>query len=229
MRPADGPWVDAWLSQGRWSRYLTQTGGDRVLALELYEWNTQLSAALQRDLAHLEIALRNGYDTAASTYWSGPGHWLRDDAPQVFSPVLRSKRARSGARYQVDVNKRPREIVNQAVRDAGGPTAPTGKVVAQLSFGFWRYLSSSAHEKTLWVPLLHHAFPPATNRPNIDGQVGRLHSLRNRVAHHEALLNEDLPARFGDLIAVAMQLNTELGHYLQATSVVDSLLSQRPG
>jgi hypothetical protein len=32
-------------------------------------------------------------------------------------------------------------------------------VVAELSLGFWRYLSVKRHEKHLWVPYLHHAFP----------------------------------------------------------------------
>lgn len=147
----------------------THAGGDRARAL--YEWNAQVSAALQRDLAHLEVALRNAYDTAASAHSPRPGHWLRDDAARLFAPLLRTKK-KNGQKYQVDVNRKQRAIIAQAVRDAGGPQVAPGKVVAQLNFGFWRYLSSSAHEKTLWVPLLHHAFPVGTRRADVDGRVG---------------------------------------------------------
>jgi hypothetical protein len=36
----------------------------------------------------------------------------------------------------VDVNRESREIIETAVRDAGGPSAPSGKVIANLTFGF---------------------------------------------------------------------------------------------
>jgi hypothetical protein len=96
-------------------------------------------------------------------------------------------------------------------------------------FGFWRYLSSAAHEKTLWVPALHRAFPPGTNRAtHVDGPVGRLHDLRNRVAHHEPLLTTDVAGRLSDLIGVAARLDLHLGQHVQATSTVSSLLDTRP-
>lgn len=227
----DGPWVDAWLSPARLSRYLSCASGDRARAAALYEWNAQVSAALHRDLAHLEVALRNAYDAAATSHWTGPGHWLLNDAGQVFAPVRRTKHTyRSGIRatYQVDINEKPRDLIARAVRDAGGFAATAGKVVAELNFGFWRYLSSSAHEKTLWVPLLHHAFPQATNRADIDSRVGRLHALRNRVAHHEPLLSEDLPARLEDLLTVTGLLHPQLAAHVSATSQVPSLVQARP-
>lgn len=54
-----GPWLEAWLSPERPATYLTAAGGDRTLALELYEWNIAVAAAALHDLAHLEVALRN--------------------------------------------------------------------------------------------------------------------------------------------------------------------------
>jgi hypothetical protein len=116
--PTDGSWVDLWLGTPRLGRYLTAAGGDRALALALYEWNAQISSALQRDLAHLEVALRNAYDRAA-TSWGGQGHWLRDGYTQVFAPVYRQ---RDG--HPIDINRQAREQVAQAILAAGGPTAP---------------------------------------------------------------------------------------------------------
>ncbi|WP_232807276.1 hypothetical protein [Geodermatophilus chilensis] len=96
-------------------------------------------------------------------------------------------------------------------------------------FGFWRYLSSAAHEKTLWVPALHHAFPSGTDRAaHVDGPVGRLHDLRNRVAHHEPLLTTDVAGRLSDLTGVAARLDPRLGQHLLATSTVSNLLATRP-
>jgi hypothetical protein len=101
-------------------------------------------------------------------------------------------------------------------------------VIAELPFGFWRYLSSAAHEKTLWVPCLHRVFPAGTDRRDVDRPVGRLHQLRNRVAHHEPLLRTDVPGRLDDLIRLASMINPELGQYLAATTTVTSWLDRRP-
>lgn len=62
--PPVGPWVEQWLSAPRFVVYVAAADGDSERALALYEWNAQISAALLRDLAHLEVGLRNAYDRA---------------------------------------------------------------------------------------------------------------------------------------------------------------------
>ncbi|MFD4790554.1 hypothetical protein ACFWN1_26580 [Streptomyces sp. NPDC058459] len=130
------------------------------------------------DLGHVEVALRNAYSGALDATWSGTGHWLDDPA----SPLLRTKRGGPRGPRQVDINDKPRRAIDSA-RSRYGVQAPPGKIIADLSLGLWRYLSSSAHEKTLWVPHLHRAFPAGTNRGTVDRAIGDLHGLRNRAAH----------------------------------------------
>jgi hypothetical protein len=86
-----------------------------------------VSAACQRDLAHLEVALRNAYD-AAIVANTPPGlpHWATN--PYRLFPV-RWRAARDGTR--IDANRSPREQIERAVREAG-PGAPSGKVIAEL-------------------------------------------------------------------------------------------------
>ena len=228
VAPSDGPWIDPWLSTARLSRYLGAAGGDRARALELYEWNAQLSSVFHRDLAHFEIALRNAYDGAAGASWGGTGHWLLNGSTTVFKPLMRTRRLASGT-VKADINKRSREQIREAISKSGGATAATpGKVVAELSFGFWRFLSSSAHEKTIWVPFLHQAFPPKTVRSNIDGAIGRLHTLRNRIAHHEHLLNEDVVARSSDLLGIVRSLSPDLENHIASTTQITALVGIRP-
>ena len=218
-----GPWVEAWLSPPRFGIYLSAGGGDRSLALELYEWNAEMSAALQHDLAHLEVALRNAYDVAlAPAAGAGKSHWTLD-AGKLF-PVSWQK-AKDGT--YVDRNKAPRDQLAKAVQ-AAGPSAPSGKVIAELTFGFWRYLSTRAHHQHLWIPYLHKAFATGTSRPQVDKPIGRLHKLRNRVAHHEPLLRQDLAQRHADLLSIAALISSELHAYVLAHSRVPSLLLERP-
>lgn len=213
-----------WLSTARLGPYLAATGNDLDAALRLYEWNASISAAMVHDLGHLEVALRNAYDAAITSMWPGPGHWSCE-GHVLFAPEFR--RRRGGRR--VDVNKRRREDLAQAIEKAGGLTAPPGKVIAELMFGFWRYLTSRAHEKSLWIPYLHRAFPRGTDRQrDVDQRVVRLHELRNRVVHHEPLLSADLQGRRDDLLAVAELLDTNLHRFIVATSTVPQLLAARP-
>lgn len=158
----DGQWIDMWLGPDRLSNYLAATSGDRSRALALYEWNADIaSEALRRDLCHLEIGLRNAYDAALRNHWQGPTDWTSDPAA-VFPPAwsTRGGNKTPNPKAKVDLNKQPRELLTQARRKAGGPAAPTGKVVAELTLGFWRYLSLGRHEKRLWVPCL-----PTRSRP----------------------------------------------------------------
>jgi len=188
---------------------------------------------LQHDLAHLEVALRNSYD-AAIVANTPPGlpHWTTD--PYRLFPV-RWRAARDGTR--VDANRSPREQIERAVREAG-PGAPPGKVIAELMFGFWRYLSTAAHHHPLWIPYLHTAFAPGTSRRAVDRPVGRLHQLRNRIAHHEPLLRRNaatgvlslttqhLVDRHADLLTVAELISPDLRDYIAATSTVRAQIDQ---
>lgn len=129
---------------------------------------------------------------------------------------------------QVDINAKPRQNLDRAVREAGGRQATPGKVVAQLMFGFWRYLSSNAHEVALWRPYLHHAFPPGTARNQVDIPIGELHGLRNRVAHHEPVLAVDLQQANAQLLQVAGLVDPQLAVYIQSSSRVTALTNVRP-
>ncbi|TCO23391.1 Abi-like protein [Kribbella steppae] len=223
LPPPAGPWVQRWLSPARLAKYRTATDCDLQRALQLYEWNAKISAALMRDLGHVEIGLRNAYAEVIEHYWSGtPDHWTRS-AATLFRPVYRMRDGEP-----VDINRQQRAQLEEACARVG-PDGPPGKVIAELTFGFWRFLSSSAHEKTVWVPFLHRAYPPGTNRKrDVDSRVATLNRLRNRVAHHEPLIGENLPREAAKVSALAGLLDPELGAYVAATSDVPGLLLARP-
>ncbi|MBS9375979.1 hypothetical protein GON09_005000 [Rhodococcus sp. B50] len=95
----------------RLSTYTSRCGNDPYLALELYKWNLQLSAAFQQVLAVTEVALRNAIDeqlriwNAAQPRRSEPGSshvqrggsygqdWLIDAARPLNSLTRDSRRS----------------------------------------------------------------------------------------------------------------------------------------
>lgn len=226
----DGQWVDDWLSGERLSTYLFAATGSRTKALALYEWNSEVAAAVHTDLCHLEIGLRNAYDNALRTHWQGSADWTASPHA-MFPPTWRNRGGRGTGKpkARVDVNRKPRELLVKARVDAGGPTVTSGKVIAELSFGFWRYMTTAVHEKQLWVPYLHHAFPAGTDRSkDVDVRIERIHKLRNRVAHHEPLLRTNLSVSLTDIIDLATLISSDLGAYIDTTTSLRDVLTRRP-
>ena len=84
-------------------------------------------------------------------------------------------------------------VARQQATDGGQHPVVPGKVVAELHFGFWRYLLASKYYTALWVPALSAAFPhlPVRDRKSASANrmvfdaLGNLNKARNRVAHHE--------------------------------------------
>ncbi|MDT3396139.1 hypothetical protein RKE29_05705 [Streptomyces sp. B1866] len=79
-----------------------------------------------------------------------------------------------------------------------------GDIIAQLSFGFWRYLLASRYTHTLWMDALRHAFPHLVPQDlgTVERPVHRLHLLRNRIAHLEPVFANNIGLDVQDMTAV---------------------------
>lgn len=227
-------WIESWLGSVRFERYLSAADGDRNKALELYEWNVTLGQALMHDIAHFEIAMRNAYDSAISSRWDGSAHWLLDPESPAVIPIWRIKREQSGLKRGSDVNYLNRRNVDSAIRKCGGVNATSGKVIAELSFGFWRQLTASSHEKSLWVPYLHHAYTRGTQRKDVHEVIGNINAVRNRIAHHEPIYDRvRVPAQepmqlYTDLMNVLQKLSPDVYWHVESTSTVITVIGKRP-
>src|ERR1700694_4376445 len=97
----------------------------------------------------------------------------------------------------------------------GRGSSSVGKLVAELSFGFWTGLVGRQYEQTLWVPGLYRAFPNATRivtagpegskkvklkRSQIAERLDAIRKLRNRIAHHEPIWDLGLQDRYREII-----------------------------
>jgi hypothetical protein len=227
-------WIDAWLGAPRFKKYVSLCGNDRARALATYEWNVALGQSLMRDIAHFEVALRNAYDAAFSTRWTDPNHWLLSPSSPVVMPIWRVKPDRTGLKRGTDVNYINRKAVDSAIKKCGGVNAQPGKVIAELSFGFWRSLTTASHEKSIWVPYLHGAYPKGTRRSVVDNDIADINEVRNRIAHHEPIFDRHRnptqePAEVrAALVKLLTMLSPDAASHLVASSTVTTVLSQRP-
>lgn len=137
--------------------------------------------------------------------------WLDDPAGELHS----------AAREEIDKGKR-------RLRQAGAQLLP-GKIVAELSFGFWRFLLARRYTASLW-PAMRPAFPhlPSRDRLLLEEPVARLHKLRNRLAHHEPLIAEPLGARYVDLLTVVGYVDPALRQWVDGGNSLTATLATRP-
>ena len=158
--------IERFVSRERLKRYLAATAHNLEDAASLYEQNVALSEMTFGLLHGLEVAIRNSMHDQLTAHFGTP-RWY------AFAPL---------SAYSQDK-------VQAAIRDAGGPTASPGKVVAELMFGFWTDLTAQRYHWSLWQPCLNAAFPGVRlARPVIHRRLEAVRWLRNRVAHHEPIL-----------------------------------------
>lgn len=203
------------LSPERLSTYLAAAHGDHAAALRLYVWNTDISAAFYGPLQALEIVVRNAFHRELAAVY-GPA-WY--DNPQV--PLTPFARARI-----VDAK--------DALRRAGRPLDP-GRIVAELSFGFWERLLTHGppgklnYEMALWRPALHRAFPNSRRRRvDVHKPIPALRDLRNRIAHHEPIFARPLAAEYQTILEVTGWICADTRAWVVHHSTVPAVLTARP-
>lgn len=208
-------WIAA-LSPARFATYLSAASGDEERGLRLYRWNSRIAAAWMPDLALIEVALRNAIH---DTLTSGTGHadWWNHLA--------------------ID-NKTERNIdeASQRITRQHGRATP-GHIVADLSLGNWvRLLGTGGRKhglavdyvKTLWRPHLGPRFAAAANRQDMHRRTEEMRIFRNRIAHHEPLLNANLAGLHQDALALLSIISPVLAQDVATTSLVPGLLQNRP-
>ena len=220
--------IAAYLSTPRLSPYLAATNDNLKDALRLYDWNVAMSGAFYETLHQFEVVLRNAIDEQLSAW----------NATQV-------ERA-TGRRHSRDWLMDPSRLLQRLTRDnipkaqqhartalrAAGRRPGHADVLAQLSFGTWRFLlpDHDSGRQLLWRQALSSAFPNLTMAPQaLVDHVDRIHKLRNRIAHLEPLLDGSMIAdRFGRLRAVAAAIDPIAENWIVSRQRVTPVLKERP-
>lgn len=166
------------LSPARINRYLVATRGNTRKAMTLYRLNLKLSQEFFTVISCFEIVLRNKIDKLCTDTIGAD--WLRQGA-------LQNGTFDNGHCYQTKQN------INVAVRKLGN-SYTHNKLVAELGFGFWRYLFAQKQFSATGKILLR-IFPskpistPTTqyNQNYVFNQLAKINRFRNRIAHHEPI------------------------------------------
>ncbi|EGD55262.1 hypothetical protein [Gordonia neofelifaecis] len=204
------------LSRPRLRSYLEAAHGDLSSAVRLYEWNTVVSGAALATVAMVEVITRNALD-AQLTAWA-----QRRGEESWFETIPLE------ARGLGDLDRAQR-----AVESRGISAGQHGKVVAELTFGFWRYIVAQRYLTSLWVPALNKAFPYGyrdirERRRAVERHLVALTVLRNRVAHHEPIHRRDLGADLRAAVELTTWVHPDAGAWVGARSPLQTVLEHRP-
>lgn len=189
--------LEKYISGERLAAYHRISRGDQWVALKLYEKNAQLSGALYPVIQGLEITVRNSIHNLMSD---------RLGTDQWYDRFAFGNSERAGL-----------DDAKETLRGKGQPTTP-GRVVSELTFGFWVKLTGRIYEAELWAPHLNRIFPIRVNRAVVHERLVQLKTLRNRIAHHERIIGRTrtLPTEYADTIEAIRWINPTVADWVDS-------------
>lgn len=240
------------ISKQRLTPYLEHSFDDEDGAVRLYQLDRRLSAELFYEIGIIEVALRNAVDRYLSgkygeTWISNLALPIDHRTSENFHDAWESLPAPHRAE-NMERNKKLKGRILAAsmfrtwsnLFDKGGPS------------GFSAPRDWSNHDLIWTAEALKSVFPGAArlagrngeqlNRDWVHRKVKEVHVLRNRIAHHESLINgyplpgqenvEGTPKKmsategFKACRTLAKMIDGDLARYLEKTSEARDLLTQ---
>lgn len=201
--------LKASLSEPRFATYLKKASGDATFALTLYLYNSRLAKSFLFPLSVAEVTLRNAVDGVLLQMFGAAWHQDADFRDNVLTPE--SLGALEKAIDRARSNER-------------------GKVIAELTFDFWSNLFRNEYAD-LWRTKANIAFPGLAHgegRHEIQVLVREINRLRNRVAHHEPILDMNVPDLHSKIIKLVELRCQVTAGWMRHHSTVSVVMRSRP-
>lgn len=166
------------MSATRMARYMAACGHTSKRAMTLYRKNLRLSQELYTVISCFEVTLRNSINRQFFSQYGND--WLMDSVS--FGGMFDNVNCRH-----------TKKIINNAIIRLSYSYTHT-KLLAEMDFGFWRYLFAQPQFYSSGQTLLKifPAKPSSTQRIQYNhtfvfNLLGNINELRNRIAHHEPI------------------------------------------
>lgn len=166
------------ISAPRMSRYLSACSGDTRESMTLYRLNLKLSQEFFTVISCFEISLRNKIDEHLRSTLGND--WLKNGVQN----------------HGIFDNRHTRltqKNINDAINSLGA-SYTHNKLVAELGFGFWRFLfaqrqyTATGRNLLIIFPAKPISTPTNQYNPNyVFNQLADINKFRNRIAHHEPI------------------------------------------
>lgn len=207
--------IERIFSHDRLAPYLRRHDNNFDQAIAHYKANIEISETFYPLLAILEVGLRNRMDYQLTRKFGTDSWFDNTDFIKIVS------------RFQVD---RITDARNSILREKKEVTP--GKIISELSFGFWTSLLDARFEKTLWKNL-RLSFPNCPKRirqrKTMSSKFNGIRKLRNRIFHHEPVTwNLDVIKDYRDEIIEAIDwLDSGLLEWSSDLIRIDEIIEKR--
>jgi len=202
--------IRASISEPRFATYLAKAGNHEKYAVALYLYNVRVAKAFLYPLGVVEVTLRNAVDEILV---QRHGHdWHHDNIfrNQILTPEGLA-------------------TLDKAIRRAG-QQALRGQVVAELTFDFWSNLFRPEYG-ALWRTTINIAFPNLKHgetRQEIQNLVRPINAFRNRVAHHEPILDMNVTDVLGKIMRLTGLRCRETEAWVKHHCTLNTVVRSRP-
>lgn len=173
-------------SQLRFSRYLNSCNGNAENAISLYKYNIQASQALYPLISVFEVTLRNGIDRVLIKHFRDNNWLLTKRHEFAYHPNMVFKNSRgnivSDDFFAVRLKKTEARLTHLGI------PISHGKLLAELTFGFWvKFFDTSAIKVLRGAPLDAFVNKPHKKLALVHSHLNAVVTLRNRIAHNEPI------------------------------------------
>lgn len=199
----------ATLSEQRLGTYLKKAGGDETYAFALYLYNARLAGAFLFPLNVSEVTLRNAVDCTLVRTYGEDWPENRNFVDGVLTPESR-------------------QSLNTAMDRIG--SAERRKLIAGLSFDFWSNLFRREYAN-LWHTRVGIAFPhlpSGEGKEKIQTLVRDINKLRNRIAHHEHLLNFNIHNQLSNMVELTKLRCRITSDWMRCHTTVHRVMRDKP-
>ena len=201
------------LSTERLAPFVAIAGTERD-AIELHNQSIRLSASLMPVIALIEISMRNAISEAMRNKLQVPNwlteppsdklHWHGGEQDLIKKAIVHARRAayaklNNAEKKALDTLAYPKGLPkglkrNKRIRARQERIqVGIGQTIAQLTLSFWKGLFAADYEAVLWKPVLRSLFPnKKIERVEVAANLEVIYEARNRIAHHEAVLDPRL-------------------------------------
>lgn len=201
------------ISQARIETYLKCVGHKKGKALELYIWNAKICESFYLPIQAVEITIKNLInETLIKLY--GDNWW---DSRKFIQICDREKDKNLKAVFERLINR------NQIVSN--------DNVVSDLTFGFWASLLDSSLNPHIWGKEFENTFKHSKgkfDRKMLGANIKRIVKIRNRIFHHEPLINEDISAHYRTIFQTLYWLNPIKAEWIKSNCNTMKLMRQKP-
>ena len=180
----DFPRHELLFSKIRLSRYYNACNGDEEKTITLYKYNILLSQALYPLISVLEVALRNGIDRELAKFYSD-NKWLLTQRNQFANHPAMVYKGRDGNIISDHFFTEKLKKAEDKLTFRNIPISH-GKLLAELTFGFWvKFFDTSSIKILKGTPLQAFVNKPHIKLASVHSHLNSIVALRNRISHSE--------------------------------------------